>query len=98
MNAIAALGLKPIDLYKISFKEFLSQHPEYKNMSKDIQNQRYILYEAERVKNIERCISKRQEIISHTKKVKPNEKKINNYEDETQEKKKPIVSDMINMI
>ena len=84
MNAIAALGLKPIDLYKISFKEFLSQHPEYKKMSKDIQNQRYIIYEAEREKNIERCISKRQEIISHTKKVKPNEKKINNYEDETQ--------------
>ena len=50
-----------------------------KKQRKEIQQQRYELYDQERLNNIERCIAKRNEIISHSKKVVP--RKIN-YEEE----------------
>ena len=68
------MGLKAKDLYKITLKEFLNQNPEYKKQSKEIQNQRFELFEEERQSNINRCILKRQELIANTKKVKPKEK------------------------
>ena len=75
MNAIASLGIKVKDLYKISFEDFIRQHPEYKKLSKEVQQKRYELYDEERLSNINRCILKRQEIIKNTKKVKPIQKK-----------------------
>jgi hypothetical protein len=77
LNAIAALGLKPDDLYLVTFKEFIKQNPEFKKQSKELQKQRYELHEQQRQKNIERCISKRKEIIANTKKIKPS---VNNYD------------------
>lgn len=74
LNVIASLGLKPKDLYKISFEEFLNQNPNLKKLNKDIQNQRYILYEEERENNIKKCIQKRQELIDITKKSKSKSK------------------------
>ena len=71
MNAIAALGLKTKDLYLLPLKEFIEQNPEIKKQRKEIQTQRYELYNQERLANIERCKSKRNEIIAHSKKVKP---------------------------
>ena len=68
MNVIASLGLKAQDLYKVSFQDYLKQNPELKKLSKDLQNQRYELYEDERQNNINRCIQRRKEIISITKK------------------------------
>ena len=56
LNIISSLGLKPKDLYKISFKEFLKNNPELKKMGKEIQEQRYKLFEEERQNNINRCI------------------------------------------
>ena len=79
MNAIAALGLKPKNLYKQSLKEFIEENPELKKQRKEIQQQRYELYDQERLNNIERCIAKRNEIISHSKKVVPRKF---NYEEE----------------
>jgi hypothetical protein len=76
LNAIASLGIKVKDLYKISFEDFIRQHPEYKKLSKEVQQKRYELYDEERLSNINRCILKRQEIIKNTKKVKPIQKKI----------------------
>ena len=70
LNIISSLGLKPKDLYKISFKEFLTNNPELKKMGKEIQEQRYKLYEDERQNNINRCIEQRKEIIMLTKKSK----------------------------
>ena len=43
-------------------------------MTKEIQEQRYTLYDQERQSKIDRCISKRQEIIANTKQIKPKEK------------------------
>ena len=70
LNIISSLGLKPKDLYKISFKEFLKNNPELKKMGKEIQEQRYKLFEEERQNNINRCIDQRKEIIMLTKKAK----------------------------
>ena len=54
-----------------------------KKQRKEIQTQRYELYDKERLTNIERCKSKRNEIIAHSKKVKPK-----NYEEELEEEEK----------
>ena len=78
LNIISSLGLKPKDLYKISFKEFLTNNPELKKMGKEIQEQRYKLYEDERQNNINRCIEQRKEIIMLTKKSK-NHKNIGKF-------------------
>ena len=80
LNIISSLGLKPKDLYKISFKEFLTNNPELKKMGKEIQEQRYKLYEDERQNNINRCIEQRKEIIMLTKKSK-NQKNNNDDKD-----------------
>ena len=71
------------NLYKLSLEEFLLQNPEYKKQSKEIQNQRYELFETERLSNINRCIIKRQELIANMKKVQPTEKK--KYKDYNEE-------------
>ena len=71
------------NLYKLSLEEFLLQNPEYKKQSKEIQNQRYELFETERLSNINRCILKRQELIANMKKVQPTEKK--KYKDYNEE-------------
>ena len=70
LNIISSLGLKPKDLYQISFQEFLKNNPEIKKMGKEIQNQRYKLYNEERQNNIDRCIEQRKELIMLTKKTK----------------------------
>lgn len=54
-----------------------------KKQRKEIQNQRYELYDKERLTNIERCKSKRNEIIAHSKKVIPKK-----YEEELEEEEK----------
>ena len=54
-------------------------------MTKEIQQQRYSLYEQERQSKIERCIAKRQEIIANTKKIKPKEKNKNFNENSEEE-------------
>ena len=63
-------------------KEFIGQNPDLKKQRKEIQTQRYELYNQERLANIERCKSKRNEIISHSKKVvpKPKEEELDNNE------------------
>lgn len=71
MKTITSLGFKISDLYQISFEEFLKKNPEYKKLSKDLRNERYILYEEERLSNIEKCIKKRKELINNIKKVDP---------------------------
>ena len=70
LNIISSLGLKPKDLYQISFQEFLKSNPELKKMGKKIQNERYKLYNEERQNNINRCIEQRKELIMLTKKNK----------------------------
>ena len=65
-------------MYKLSLNEFLEQNPDYKKQSKEIQAQRYELYDQERINNIERCKAKRKEIIANSKKVV----KKNNFEEE----------------
>ena len=54
-----------------------------KKQRKEIQNQRYELYDKERLTNIERCKTKRNEIIAHSKKVIPKK-----YEEELEEEEK----------
>lgn len=66
------MGLKPKDLYKLTFKEYLEKYPDLKKASKDIQQQRYYLYEDERQKNIKRCIKSRKDLIYNTKKTEDN--------------------------
>ena len=65
-------------------EEFLNKNPDYKKESKEIQKQRYELYEEQRQSNINRCILKRQEIISNSKKIKPSVKE-NKEESEEEE-------------
>ena len=72
LNIISSLGLKPKDLYQISFQEFLNNNPDLKKLGKEIQNQRYQFYNQERENNINRCIQQRQELINLTKKNKQN--------------------------
>ena len=72
LNIISSLGLKPKDLYQISFQEFLNNNPDLKKLGKEIQNQRYQFYNQERENNINRCIQQRKEIINLTKKNKQN--------------------------
>ena len=75
--------MKVQDLYKVSFQDYLKQNPDLKKLSKDLQNQRYDLYEEERQNNIKRCIQKRKEIISITKKgTKRSSKNNKNFESE----------------
>jgi hypothetical protein len=81
------------DLYKITFEQFLEKNPEYSKQSKDIQLQRYNLYEEQRKQNIERCKSKRKEIIANTKKVKPTKKK--KYDEESSDEELNIKIDDI---
>ena len=61
LNIISSLGLKPKDLYQISFQDFLKNNPELKKMGKEIQNQRYNFFNEERKNNINRCIQQRKE-------------------------------------
>ena len=63
MNVIASFGLKVTDLYKLSFTEFLNKKPENKKLKKELQLQKYNLYEEERQNNIKKCISKRRELV-----------------------------------
>ena len=72
LNIISSLGLKPKDLYQISFQDFLKNNPELKKMGKEIQNQRYNFFNEERKNNINRCIQQRKELINLTKKNKIN--------------------------
>lgn len=74
--------MKPKDLYQISLGEFLEKNPDFKKLSKDLQNQRYILYEEERLNNINQCISKRNELINNMKKINNKLKKNKSYDDE----------------
>ena len=71
-------------------KEFLNQNPDYKKQPKEIQNQRYELYEEQRQNNIKRCIMKRQEIISNTKKVKPSPLNYRTYDAEESDEDEDI--------
>ena len=75
LNIISSLGLKPKDLYQISFQEFLNNNPELKKMGKEIQNQRFKFFNEERQNNINRCIEQRRELIMLTKKNKGNKYK-----------------------
>lgn len=84
LNIISSLGLKPKDLYQISFEEFLKNNPDLKKLGKEIQKQRYKFYDEERLNNINRCIQQRQELINLTKKNKQKkikEKKITSLSD-----------------
>lgn len=73
--------MKPKDLYQISLGEFLEKNPDFKKLSKDLQNQRYILYEEERLNNINQSISKRKELINNMKKINNKLKKNRSYDD-----------------
>ena len=66
-------------------EEFLNKNPDYKKESKEIQKQRYELYEEQRKSNINRCILKRQEIIANSKKIKPPVKENKEESDEEEE-------------
>ena len=90
LNIISSLGLKPKDLYQISFQEFLNNNPDLKKLGKEIQNQRYQFYNQERENNINRCIEQRQELIKLTKK---NKLKQNNIK-EIKENKVTSLSDI----
>ena len=74
------MGLKPKDLYKISFQEFIQQNQDLKKSSKEIQTQRYNFFEEERKNNIKRCIKERNELIALTKKSKTKLKKNSSFE------------------
>ena len=78
----------------MKFKEFIKQNPEYKKLSKELQKQRYELYEEQRQNNIERCKSKRNEISANTKKKKPSVKKYGNYEEDEGEDDEEIKLDL----
>ena len=78
----------------MTLEEFIKENPEFKKYSKDIQKQRYELYEQQRQNNLERCISKRKEIIAHSKKIKPSVKKYNNYGEEEDEFDEEIKLDL----
>jgi hypothetical protein len=58
----------------LTLEEFIKENPEFKKYSKDIQKQRYELYEQQRQNNLDRCISKRKEIIANSKKIKPSDR------------------------
>ena len=77
--------MKPKDLFQISLAEFLEKNPDFKKLSKDLQNQRYILYEEERLNNINQCISKRKELINNMKKINSKLKKNRSYEDDDED-------------
>ena len=81
LNIISSLGLKPKDLYQISFQEFLNNNPDLKKLGKEIQNQRYQFYNQERENNINRCIQQRQELINLTKKNKQKQNNIKEIKD-----------------
>ena len=81
LNIISSLGLKPKDLYQISFQEFLNNNPDLKKLGKEIQNQRYQFYNQERENNINRCIQQRQELIKLTKKNKLKQNNIKEIKD-----------------
>ena len=81
------------DLYKITLEQYLEKNPEYSKQSKEIQLQRYNLYEEQRKQNIERCKAKRKEIIANTKKVKPTKKK--KYDEELSDEELDIKIDDI---
>ena len=78
----------------MTFEEFIKENPEFKKYSKDIQKQRYDLYEQQRQNNLDRCISKRKEIIAHSKKIKPSVKKYNNYGENEDEDDEEIKIDL----
>ena len=67
LNIISSLGLKPKDLYQISFEEFLKNNPDLKKLGKEIQKQRYKIYDEERLNNLNRCIQKRKKKKSKKK-------------------------------
>ena len=78
----------------MTFEEFIKENPEFKKFSKDIQKQRYDLYEQQRQNNLDRCISKRKEIIANSKKIKPSVKKYNNYGENEDEDDEEIKIDL----
>ena len=48
-------------------EEFLNKKPENRKLAKEIQIQKYNLYEEERQKNIKKCIQRRQELVKDNK-------------------------------
>jgi len=78
----------------MKFKEYIKENPEFKKFSKELQKQRYELYDQQRQSNIERCKLKRIEIIANSKKIKQPVKKYNIYGEEEDEDDEEIRLDL----
>ena len=76
------LGLEEKKLYKITQKEYISNHPELMQDSLDIQTKRYEHYEQRRQEAIDNARKIRSEIISKEKANGDNKNGKNNQDEE----------------
>ena len=81
-EAIANLGINMDRLYQLSLEEYLAQHPELKNIPKDLQQKKYDHYEEKRKEFIKNAIDLRKNIIDKE------EKKNNKNQNSPQENQK----------
>ena len=75
IEAINLLGYDIKQLYYISFEEYIKKHPELKNVSDELKEKRYNMYEEKRKKKINEAKMKREEIIENEKNKKLNKSK-----------------------
>ena len=64
IQACNELGIDPHELNQLTIDEFILNNPECKNLSKNIQQERYKHYDKLRLLSIEQVKSKRNEIIN----------------------------------
>ena len=76
--ALKRCGYKQEELYKKTLNEFIDLYPDLRDISKDIQERGYFLFDQEREKKVSKVIKTRQEIIDEE-----NHKKVKNLENDS---------------
>ena len=74
-QALLSLGLSENELYEISMKEYIENHPELKKASSEVQEKRYNHYEQRRIRSINEAKEMRQQLYEKNKAVKKITKK-----------------------
>ena len=73
-QALLSLGLSENELYEISMKEYIENHPELKKASSEVQEKRYNHYEQRRIKSINEAKEMRQQLYEEEQSSKENNK------------------------
>ena len=75
IEACRLIGVAPMELYPLTFDEYVLQHYEIRNLQKNLQEERYRHFDKIRTDNIALAKQKRSELVEQEK----NNKSKNDY-------------------